>query len=107
MIRGEPPGRVGFQIGHGPLTDGLLDGLEYARDRVVRLSRLDDQVDVVGHEDEGPEGEVVRCPRLFDRVGKPLAGAFRGEEALSAIACECQFVSVAGLVELAAAVRSL
>ena len=56
---------------------------------------------MVGHEHEGPQGEVECLTRVVDRVGQPQAGSLRFEKLEPAVATECEFVSVARLIESA------
>ena len=59
----------------------------------------DDEVRVLGHEDERPEREIPHHPRPLDRLGEPAAGPLGGEELIAVIARECQLMGVPGLVE--------
>jgi hypothetical protein len=81
------------------LPNGLLDGLEDGRDLMAGLPGSDNQVHVLGHEDECPEREVVFRPRPFDRFGEPYTTPLGREKSVTAIARERQFVGVPGLVE--------
>lgn len=57
-------------------------------------------MDVLGHEDEPPEREVVlqACP--LDRLREPRAGPLGREEAVTMLARERQLVGVSRLIEV-------
>ena len=95
----QPPGRVFLQIANSLSADRLLDRLAKVSHRVAEASRVDDNVDVFGHENVRPEREVKRRARLVDRLCQPLAGTIRFQKLNSPVTTEGEFVRVTGLVK--------
>src|SRR5262249_46754979 len=94
----DPLGGVLPQISDRLATPRLLDGPEQGRDRAAPAARVNDQVDVAGHEDVSPQAEGVLLARRLDGLGEPEASAFRGEKAKPLVSGEGELVRVTGLV---------
>ncbi len=95
----QPLGRVVAQIANRLSPDRLLDRLAKVSHRVAEASRVDDDVDVFGHENVRPKREVERRARLIDRLCQPLARTIRFQKLKSPVTTEGKFVSVAWLVK--------
>src|SRR5437764_3611580 len=55
-------------------------------------------MNVLGHEDESPQREVVGFPRFVNALGEPFAGSLRRQELEPAEAAERQLMGVSGCV---------
>jgi hypothetical protein len=69
---------------HGSLYDGQLDGAQDVADVVVRLSRPEQQMDMLGHDHVGPDMECIpgTCP--IDSLGEPQPTAILAQKRLAA-----------------------
>lgn len=77
--------------------DGLFHGAEEIRDIGGSPRGPNEKVDVVGHEDVGPQMERVKTAGTTKGLGEVLASAFRGDKWTVPVAGEGQLMNVAGL----------
>ena len=68
-------GRVLLEVADGRPGDGELDRLEHAGDVVLVLARTDQQVDVLWHEDIGPDLELLPSSGPVESLEEPQASS--------------------------------
>src|SRR4029079_14758772 len=83
-------------------SDWLFDRLPDNGNVVDLPPGIDEQMNVFRHANIGPQVEFQLSARRDERVPKPFARALRLQELVSVITRKRQFVSVAGLVVVAA-----
>src|SRR5262245_3150104 len=76
----------------------LLDRTKNRAHRCTRSPRHDYQVDVFGHKDVGPKRVAQLGPGLLNGFDEPQACLLGTKKGITAIARECQFMSMAGNV---------
>jgi hypothetical protein len=84
-----------------PEREGPLDRLEQQVEPRLMNRRIHEQVDVLGHEDEGDEVEVVPSDGAIHALGKHPLPIIACQQGHPAIARERDLVEVAGFVEAA------
>lgn len=85
---------------HQPVCDWLLDIAKDLRNGVCLLQRVNEQVDMIGHEDVSPQRKFVVLASPIDRFGEPRADIWFGEELVFVIARECQEMDMTRFVVL-------
>ena len=94
----QPVGSMRLEILHGFAADRFFEPFEEVRIVVRPLARPHDQMDMIGHEDIGPQCIVQLASGFVNGVRQPLATAVLGQEWITAITRTGQFVSMAGIV---------
>ncbi len=94
----QPFGSIFSEIGDSLASNRFLDRLTNHRNIVLGLSWMDDQMDVLGHENEGPKIEVQRTTCLLKRIAKPLTGPLRLKKLVSPLTGERELVGMSRLV---------
>jgi len=61
----------------------LFEAAQYRTDAVLLLSRMNQQVSVLGHDHVGPEVEVMFAARVLDSVDHPFACSLFGKKRLA------------------------
>lgn len=69
----EPVGRFPFEISNRPTADRFLYGFQEFRSVAQWPLRIDDQMNVIGHEDIGPQCILKFASRTFDCISQPFA----------------------------------
>jgi hypothetical protein len=78
--------------------DRYLQGSPDQPDLVRCLARPDDDMNVFGHDDVGPQGEIVTAPGGLESLKHPATGSIPIQERQTAEAGKGQFMSVSRLI---------
>lgn len=92
----EKVGGVFQDVGAGFFGDGGFDGVEEGGDVGIGAERLEEEVDMFGHENVGDEAEGAGFLGGGEGLCEPAAGAGFGEEGLALIAGEGEVAVVGG-----------
>src|SRR5437867_2521245 len=68
----EPLGRLLLEVPDRFPSHRFLDGFPDSGNIVYRLARVDNQMNVLGHENVRPEGEIELSSRFIDRCREPF-----------------------------------
>lgn len=95
----EPLGRIRLDVSDRLAANGLLDRLQYSSYGVRFATRIHDEMNMIGHEDIGPEREVLALAGHPNRFGQPLTTSIGSEEGMPLVGRERQLVRVASDIE--------
>jgi hypothetical protein len=88
------------QVTKGAASHGLLDRLSNHCNVIYGLPRVNDQVDMFGHENEGPDIDFEADAGGVDRRCQPLAGPLGPHEWIAVVTRESQLVRIARIIEV-------
>ena len=94
----QPTRRVPAHVLDGPGADRLLYRFEDVADVVYLLIGPNEKMNVLGHENVGPQQKVELPARLVHRIRQPLAGGLGAEELKAVKARKGKFMGMAGLI---------
>lgn len=99
----QPFGSVFGQEADRFLGNRFFNGRANPGDVVLTTARINNEMDMLGHEDVGPDMKLPTETSGVDGIDQPLAHAVSLQEGESAVTTEGQFVSVAGFIVISAA----
>src|SRR5262249_24870469 len=95
------------EVADGLDADGPLDRLQNAPHVMLFARRIDNQVNVVGHEYVSPDQQFLASASNVDRFGQPLATAVGFEERIALVGGKGQLVRVTENIERFAAAGAI
>src|SRR5438445_3288396 len=95
---GQPVRRVCLQVADRFAADGRFYRLQETRHLLRSISGIDKNMNVLRHEDVGPELKTEFRACFVERLAKPFASAVAGQERVLTIAGKRQLARLAGLV---------